>query len=646
MPSQVLAFNQKTAYPKIANYFLTSNQNFDWHKLSRYNLVILPIDTQIYNYAFFAYARQKNPDIIILAYTPAQSVNISTLSDIRSFNYKLNNQIQASWWLRDSQGNIISTWPGIKNINVTTLWPEWFPCFVKNEVLDTGLWDGIFYDMVDSEISWANKGDIDLNNDHKKDNPTWANSEWQKGIVKLLKKSRQVFGGNKIIVINGSSVKDYQPYINGRMFEDFPTPWQGTGKWRDSMDALKRNANQVGYANFFIINSLGNQNDFKKVRFGLTSSLLADAYFSYNNSIQRHEALWWYDEYDINLGSPLGQAQDALNTKSVQYQPGVWRRDFTNGIALVNSTCKSQTIDLGGGVYEKIRGTQDPITNNGQLVRKVTLSAEDGIILLKKIEELKKVGFDNGSFVRIFDKRGRVKRTGFYAYQPSFEGGVQIVIDDLDGDGQDETLVADKTQIKIFKENGVLVNSFYPYGKHYNHGINIAVGNVIGNAKKEIVTGTKPGGGPYIRIFDYQGKLIHPGWFAYDKNFRGGVNVALGDLDGNGYKEIVAGAGFGGGPHIRIFNAKGYLFDPGFFSYDRNFRGGVNVACADLNNDGKDEIITGAGPSGGPHIRIFDKIGHLIDPGFFAFNPTKRDGVRIGAVDIDNDGEVEILGMN
>ncbi|MEQ9641608.1 MAG: hypothetical protein RIM84_16405 [Alphaproteobacteria bacterium] len=41
----------------------------------------------------------------------------------------------------------------------------------------------------------------------------------------------------------------------------------------------------------------------------------------------------------------------------------------------------------------------------------------------------------------------------------------------------------------------------------------------------------------------------------------------------------------------------------GFFAYDANFTGGVRVATGDVNNDATPEIITAAGPGGGPHVR-------------------------------------------
>ncbi|GAI33319.1 unnamed protein product, partial [marine sediment metagenome] len=95
------------------------------------------------------------------------------------------------------------------------------------------------------------------------------------------------------------------------------------------------------------------------------------------------------------------------------------------------------------------------------------------------------------------------------------------------------------------------------------------------------------------------------------------MQVAIADLNGDGIKEIVTGAGVGGGPHIRVFNRFGDLINPGFFAYNKKFRGGVNVAVGDLNNDGKEEIVTGAGVGGGPQVRIFDLFGKLLCSGFF-----------------------------
>jgi hypothetical protein len=79
---------------------------------------------------------------------------------------------------------------------------------------------------------------------------------------------------------------------------------------------------------------------------------------------------------------------------------------------------------------------------------------------------------------------------------------------------------------------------------------------------------------------------------AYDSNFRGGVNVAVGDVDGDGQNEIITGAGPGGGPQVRIFNGRGQV-KTSFMAYDSSYHEGIFVAVSDINSDGVAEILTG-----------------------------------------------------
>src|SRR5437588_6674357 len=59
---------------------------------------------------------------------------------------------------------------------------------------------------------------------------------------------------------------------------------------------------------------------------------------------------------------------------------------------------------------------------------------------------------------------------------------------------------------------------------------------------------------------------------------------------------IVAGAGAGGGPQVSVFNHDGSDAGVSFYAYVQQFNGGVRVATADIDGDGTDEIVTGAGP--------------------------------------------------
>ncbi len=156
--------------------------------------------------------------------------------------------------------------------------------------------------------------------------------------------------------------------------------------------------------------------------------------------------------------------------------------------------------------------------------------------------------------------------------------------------------------------------------------MDVAAGDVDGDGQDEIITGAGPGGGPHVRIFEKDGTPIG-GFYAYDPSFPGGVHVAAGDIDNDGTDEIITGAGRGGGPHIRAFKLDGTQVSS-FFPYDVNFPGGVDVASGNVLGDDADEIVTAAGPGGGPHVAVFDKDGN-VKSGFFTYEPEFPGGVRI-----------------
>ncbi len=154
-----------------------------------------------------------------------------------------------------------------------------------------------------------------------------------------------------------------------------------------------------------------------------------------------------------------------------------------------------------------------------------------------------------------------------------------------------------------------------------------------------VVLGANPGVAPEVRVYSPDG-IQFSKFTAYASTFRGGVNVAAGDVDGDGSAEIITGGGPGRRPHVRVFDLKGNVKSQ-FFAYATAFRGGVSVAVGDLDGDGSAEIITGAGPGGGPHVRIFAMDGTVKNQ-FFAHERTVTTGVNVAAGDIDGDGLAEI----
>jgi hypothetical protein len=132
-----------------------------------------------------------------------------------------------------------------------------------------------------------------------------------------------------------------------------------------------------------------------------------------------------------------------------------------------------------------------------------------------------------------------------------------------------------------------------------------------------------------VKVIDgASGKVVNE-FFAYDASFTGVVYVAVGDLTGDGRADIVAGAGAGGGPHVKVFDGKTFTMTRSFYAFNALFTGGVRVAVDDVNGDGIVDISLAAGPSGGPHVRVLEyDLTELSSQ--YVFDPAFQDGVFVG----------------
>lgn len=649
LPGYAIAKTTPTPFVRSAAVYLWGGAalNGNLKALSKFDLLVLGSETQVYNRSFFADIRALNPDILILAYVPTVSWNDAFWND--PLHQKMFPNIRPEWWLRDAQGNQKSVWPNTRALNLNSGWTEYLASHVKNDLLPTGYWDGIFYDEVQDSISWT--GATDVNRDGADDTPAQADALWAQNYKRLFETTRRMIGEEVILITNGSSNAAFAPFVNGRMFETFPSSHNTLAEWQNRARDYLALEQRIGYnPSVFFINAntdhtggTGTQDDYRAVRFGLATTLLGNGYFGYDAGSTNHAVVWPYDEYDAYLGAPKSGPTNVTHPPQRTIGPGVWQREFTDGKVIVNATESAQTVSLSGE-FEKLHGTQDPIVNDGSITSRVTLAAKDGLLLLRPLERINDAMFLNGAFARVFSADGLQKRTGFFAYESAHRGGTQVVRFDLDGDTQRETIVADKRHVRVYETDGSLYAQFAPYGDQYHKGVNLAVGDIENDGSVEIVTGTQRGGGPHVRVFNKDGVLINPGFFAYAKNFRGGVNVAIGDLNGDHIKEIIAGAGFGGGPHVRVFKKDGTLINPGFFAYDTGFRGGVNVSASDVDGDGVDEVITGPGYGGPPLARVYDRDGNRKSE-FYVFDPKERRGLEVVASDVDGDGRAEVLGL-
>ena len=96
------------------------------------------------------------------------------------------------------------------------------------------------------------------------------------------------------------------------------------------------------------------------------------------------------------------------------------------------------------------------------------------------------------------------------------------------------------------------------------------------------------------------------GGFPFGAAFGGGVRVALGDLTGDGIDDIVTAMGQGGSL-VKVLNGIDASDLGGGLPFGPGFSGGVNVALGDFNGDGRLDVVT-AQATGGGVVSVFDGV--------------------------------------
>lgn len=234
----------------------------------------------------------------------------------------------------------------------------------------------------------------------------------------------------------------------------------------------------------------------------------------------------------------------------------------------------------------------------------------------------------------------------FYPYE-DFEGGATITAGNIDDDSEFELVTGTafsgggRTMINSYDINSSKIGTFFAYGDVFRGGGDVASGDIDGDGEEEIITSAGPTGGPHIKVFKSDGKLVSE-FMAYGSGFRGGVYVASADIDGDGKAEIVTGPAAGGGPHVKVFDKTGKVLKE-FMAYSAGFTGGVDVSA--FEPDGKYEggIVTGPGPGGGPHVKVFDYDLKLVGE-FMAYPQSFSGGVRVDSGNpISSNGSMEVV---
>src|SRR5688572_15445343 len=242
--------------------------------------------------------------------------------------------------------------------------------------------------VYEDAVFWKPRNDADWNRDGVTDPKNSTNAgKWLRdgyrqrfALLHQLMPGKYVIGnvadwGHKDAVLTELNQTLHGGLIEGILGSNYAV--EKWASWSEMMRWYRKTMAAIAEPKLVAFNQHGARTDYQALRYGLASCLLDDGYFAFTDKAEMYKGLVWFDEYDANLG----QATQAPTTTA--WQNGVYRRNFENGIALVNPRGNGPREVTLEEDFKRIAGKQAPGVNNGQLTRKVQLNDRDGIILLR-----------------------------------------------------------------------------------------------------------------------------------------------------------------------------------------------------------------------------------------------------------------------
>jgi uncharacterized protein (TIGR03437 family) len=346
--------------------------------------------------------RAANPNVLIV---PAIQVD-------DAFDFTLPE----SYYLHDVNGNRVSDWCGPLAYVYNMTRPE-VATYVGQQayqLLAQSNWayDGLFFDSFSTSYPatlldcHGNTVQIDADGDGKPDDPAQLSAAWATGEYLAVNTFHSMAPGayisghvleapaepRSLSTFNGTSIEFYQQDVREGQ-ESFGTLWNLYQSWETQAVSpaftLMQSAppNQIAYGyGYYPLKGMPPsvatfaQTYYPNMRFGLALALMNDGFFAHDvgDDAPNSPTAWWYDEYDFNLGYPLGPASQVaapLSANLVQNGgfesslPGTWQLDIQQGKA---TESQDTTVSADGSSSGRVT-----ITDAGDAAYRISFEQEN-----------------------------------------------------------------------------------------------------------------------------------------------------------------------------------------------------------------------------------------------------------------------------
>ena len=306
--------------------------------------------------------RELNPDIRLYAGLTLNFVYdipewMTFLVTVASYGRETPFEVEESMYLKNPDGSRCAfgwaseEWGHGEIYAMDPRNEEWIDLITSfyRVVLEQPQHDGIIVDMV-LEVSWCPEA--------------ISNEEWFKAISELMAALQAMNTENKPVIFNAgcrySDIDGYRDYFDGFLLENLLGNQCGTS-YSEALEAAEQDCPVI----FAVDTDDTGEIDQAIMRQGLTLSLLFDnTYFTYDVGPRDHGQAWWFPEYEVDLGNPLGSHYVEGNS---------YRRDFEKG-TVVCAPEEGITVEFDGEYTD---------VSSGKIGRVFSVDKGDGRIFLK-----------------------------------------------------------------------------------------------------------------------------------------------------------------------------------------------------------------------------------------------------------------------